>query len=1107
MTETIKDARSGISAESLQETIDAAVSATHATLGNLQQYQTPTDFASAMNSLLPGTPDSVFDPQCAAGQAFTNIDSYHTKLFGFEIDRRYLQVKDRVKRVIGNCVTAYDIMDDLFPELTFKCQVSNPPFGIRLKLASGMTADSTEYTWFKVMEKASPTGHGWLLSNWKTIERLKIHEHPRVYLYQKFPAGLWKGTEVEIGVVHWDACGKRPLRRTLNYHTLDLTEHGDALEAVRKYYLDEDINRGEGTDSYDIAAAFETIQAVLNEERAKRPDFNIYLDKHGMLRTYLSTRTTVKRKLTREEIARLARVDHQHCLTLTVDRESRKLMASLIACGFYTIQPEALAAMAAALLEVGKLSAPIMPITSFESVAHADEEDRLVCAHDFYHNDGLCFTAGKSYELSTDSYEFTEKFVRKKPHYSEEENKMHTIDHHSELKGTDRFIRVFDDNSMMHRFMDRPQDNNKSDHEEATLWTIFQKPAVKTVGETHPEVVAKNKLTLATCELLADFSFMPGQMDYLARLAVKDYGIVAGETGSGKTLFAISLIQVKGPKRALILAPQGTVRKSAQISGGDEDDDEPEASEYQASQWIEELGRFARGLPVFQLFNMEDCQRVKDANGGLLPGGVFISYYDAFLKNGAREKAASNWNDERLEKEIQTIMGDPSLELPEAPGDSTDPEHHWCNSVGKEKDGIRCILQPSMATLIGDQFDMVCLDEGHLAANLSSNLCQTVIRLNAKYRWIFSATPIPNVITNLFPLMGWVAVPEWHKGDRRNAAWPFAREELARFRDNFMSTERDFTQEDINDENAKKAGTKYKGRCEKDSPIISSPARLLKLVKPSLAFISKRMCNPGYEEPKVVDVRVPLGTQQMKLYGHFLNRGNVPGKHVLEKARKQSIFLRNICADPAGFEHGGPKVDSNFNPKTLAILELTRDVVKKGDPIIIVCARKGQNNTLHTLLRDAGVLVSRIDSTVPAEQHSYQSHLFKTHQTQVHLMGIKSAVAHGYNECPYEIIASLEWTCGSLQQAKGRFDRVLSKYPRTLWCILNKNTIEDTMFDTVATKDDAATIVLRGERVPRNFKPVDSSEVLAMAITNFTNESVGETQCESQWPALRAAFK
>ena len=102
MTETIKDARSGISAESLQETIDAAVSARHATLDNLQQYQTPTDFASAMNSLLPGTPDSVFDPQCAAGQAFTNIDSYHTKLFGFEIDRRYLQVKDRVKRVIGN---------------------------------------------------------------------------------------------------------------------------------------------------------------------------------------------------------------------------------------------------------------------------------------------------------------------------------------------------------------------------------------------------------------------------------------------------------------------------------------------------------------------------------------------------------------------------------------------------------------------------------------------------------------------------------------------------------------------------------------------------------------------------------------------------------------------------------------------------------------------------------------------------------------------------------------------------------------------------------------------------------------------------------------------
>src|SRR5678815_3544421 len=73
------------------------------------------------------------------------------------------------------------------------------------------------------------------------------------------------------------------------------------------------------------------------------------------------------------------------------------------------------------------------------------------------------------------------------------------------------------------------------------------------------------------------FSYFDGQRDYLARVACKDFALIAADTGTGKTLFALSLIQAKLaalPRplagegrgegadsfsgRALIIAPQST---------------------------------------------------------------------------------------------------------------------------------------------------------------------------------------------------------------------------------------------------------------------------------------------------------------------------------------------------------------------------------------------------------------------------------------------------------------------------------------------------------------------------------------------------------------------
>jgi hypothetical protein len=229
-------------------------------------------------------------------------------------------------------------------------------------------------------------------------------------------------------------------------------------------------------------------------------------------------------------------------------------------------------------------------------------------------------------------------------------------------------------------------------------------------------------------------------------------------------------------------------------------------------------------------------------------------------------------------------------------------------------------------------------------------------------------------------------------------------------------------------------------------------------------------------------------------------------------------------------------VPSNYNPKTIAILELVRDILERGEQVLIVCARVGQTDELERRLTEAFNLVAgmrsvasltssrdpmervptvptqiaRIDSTMPPDRQSAESARFKRGEARVLLMGIKCAKAFSYESCPNAIIGSLEYSYGSLHQAKGRVWRVNSVKPVTIYCVLHKATIEETMFDIVSTKQDAATICLHGQRVPRDFQPVDLNKVLAQSrlVTEGTDLTRLENELDRErtWPALRLAI-
>lgn len=1041
-------------------------------LKGLQQYETPAEFARECQAILIKHNgfqcSSAYDPQCGSGRLLSAVSSACVKL-GVDLDPDAKNFQ--IHKATGASAKFESAMQDaVCPHLGIKhwhvdIAVANPPFGLRW---DGL--DSSKWTLDHCMEHANA---GYMISNADTIKAKEWDKHPWVVDYIE-REDLWDGVDVTAGVIFWRRPGNQ---------------------------------RIPATDRMLLSRAWNQAEHILAEESSTSHKWNFWLDHFGRIKTYLSTRVKMKRNLSGGEIKDLLALEGNTPMSISGDFKARKTLKALVDCGFYQIEPSCEAAILKAVQEAHDSEVPLMPVTDFELVAYAESDGSLLCN---YPSDD--FTAGRRYAVDSKVYKFKEEFSRKKIHLNERSLETYTADHDCTLTGQERKLVVLDDYKRTHEFVDRPDPETEKlnrQRPESDLWQIFEKPVVNTVAEAFPDALQANTDILTGLEALGDFTYMPGQKPYIARVGTKNEALVAAETGVGKTLIAISLVQLKGARRALICAPQGTTRDSIDKDTG----------ERSTAQWIAEIERFAPWADVYTFNNPEELEAHRLPSGEL-PHGFYISYYEAMFRNKARESAPKTWKNKNLYpfmgKKYQPDMRpfkDPITEAISIKDVAGGDDKDWVEGMGDcgrnhkqdNSRGIKCVAKPCLAELVGHEFDMLMLDEGHKCCNLEAQVTDALIRMQPKYRYVLTATPIPNIVSNLFSLMGWLCVPDWYKGSVCNAAWPYRREDFHRFEENFLSIERDHTAEEM----AASSGGKRK-KITKTSPIISSPARLLKILKPTLAYISKPDCNPDYVRPEIVDVRVSMGKQQGKLYAHYMERANVPHHNPLVKASLQLTILRGLCAEPQRSEYNCIKdspVRSSYNPKVNAILSLCRDLFDEGRQVVIVNSRIDATDCLQARLAEAGVECSRIDSNMSPQQYAAQAAAFKRGDTRVMLMGIKCAQAYSFDKCDRLIIGSLEYSYGSFEQAKGRVDRILSKGVR-IYCVLVKDSIEETVFDAVATKQDSATICLKGKRVPRDFKPIDEGELLAESFGKLTaakrRELIDEAELIKKWPALRS---
>ncbi len=255
----ITESRSSFQPENLQEHLDADAAAT---TGFGQQYFTPAHYVEQCVARMAdsgvGNPDTVLDLQAGEGALLEIGGRWGTSRYAIDVDNR-LKSGHITRLITGNCVKAVEILDDLHPGIVFDCINVNPPFGRKFKLADGSTQDSTEWTWKQALKRGNS---GFFISNANTIEKLGLDKHPSVFHYESQPGNkLWKGMRdtLRIGTVFWK-------------HSTPKTP----------------------TDSYVLNEAWKDVQKVLDEEKAARPNYNIYLDSNGFLRTYLSVRQRIK---------------------------------------------------------------------------------------------------------------------------------------------------------------------------------------------------------------------------------------------------------------------------------------------------------------------------------------------------------------------------------------------------------------------------------------------------------------------------------------------------------------------------------------------------------------------------------------------------------------------------------------------------------------------------------------------------------------------------------------------------------------------------------------------------------------------------------------------
>jgi hypothetical protein len=577
------------------------------------------------------------------------------------------------------------------------------------------------------------------------------------------------------------------------------------------------------------------------------------------------------------------------------------------------------------------------------------------------------------------------------------------------------------------------------------------------------------------------------QREDLARASVFGGCVLGWEPGLGKTVALLVFGLLNGAKRHLLVAPEGLhdqiIADAMDLFGIS-------------------VSRLSSQAAFLADPSLQQWQRDHLAGRDSSISGFWITSYTQLGYNGGDE-----W--EPKEDATGEIVVSKKI-LKERHGiPGWNPKLHD-EAIGEEKNGIRCICRPSLATLAMHCFDYVGCDEAVRLKSDESYISLGVRRLKpAKARLVLTGTPIKNHLDDFF----WLA--QWAAGGcaEATARFPYAgtNADKEKFAKEFMIIQENHSQ------------TAKKGRTiKKRIPELCNIHRLWKFTGPLV--IRRRKRDAGDIVPKtIVPLVIRPGKAQLAVYQFHLanppqwSKDGAPLNPVAQiGAQLTNLRLAALCPNSPLLSNRAtctlpntqpdPKNTArswtDWTPKIAAVLAKIAELIAIGEQVVVMAPFQDFGRTLQKRLIEAGVSSILLDGDTAASKRGIHAAEFKRGKYSV-LIGGQKSMGEGYSfECASNLILpSIDWALDINLQSEDRVHRCNSPKPVTIFCMVTENTIDVRLEHLYREKGDAAALALDGEISEITVSQISIADLLREAISNFdpTAPCTDEQQIEDEW--------
>lgn len=403
---------------------------------------------------------------------------------------------------------------------------------------------------------------------------------------------------------------------------------------------------------------------------------------------------------------------------------------------------------------------------------------------------------------------------------------------------------------------------------------------------------------------------------------------------------------------------------------------------------------------------------------------------------------------------------------------------------------MRCVMAPSLSTLIADCFDFCAADEAVRLKSGDSFMAEGLLQIRSKSRYALTGTPIKNRLGDLFFLASWVTGhtatpdPRWPFGNTLQDQSEFAANHTVCMENLTLSKERQY-------------------RVTSKTNQITNVHLLWKLLGP-IVLRRRKDCVTESIVPKIIKpISVSPGTRQQQVYSwHVANRPEA--KTPIAAMGKQLQILRQAALCPSSPGVPGTRSHTPWTPKLAAILKLAAELMEQREQLVIFSPFQDFSSTLGAMLRSAGVPCAVLDGNVSPKKRGILAQEFKRGRYPVLIAGIKSmGEGHSFECASHLVLPSLEWAYDENAQAIERVHRLNSPKPVTIYFMVTRNSIDERLAASFEEKGDASDLALDGRLMDHDREEVNLAEFMEGVVASFdpTATTIDEEEIQKEWTA------